>query len=107
MKAAILFFLSVSATTALACAPGDGTQEAQFSGHAKVVAHGADQKGRQFTQITLTLDGVYTVNPNCPLDQGQAEGAVVTLPGHISLTSRSEVSGVLVYNSATKMYHIE
>ncbi|MBY0515877.1 MAG: hypothetical protein K2P81_03140 [Bacteriovoracaceae bacterium] len=103
MKAFIATLVLLSSLSALAC-----QREAQFIGKAKNVQVITDVDGNSvLTSFQIKLTNWFQPSMVCPMDEVEAEEAVIEVPGVFYISEGQEISGVLVYNEQLGTYSIE
>ncbi len=103
MKIFIASLVLLSSLSALAC-----QREAQFIGKAKNVQFVTDDFGYTLrTTFQIKLTNWFQPSMVCPMDESEAEQAVVELQGYADLKDGDDVSGVLVFNEKFGTYSVE
>lgn len=98
MKMIMAILLSLTSLTALA----DCNREAEFIGKATNVVVSENSVSFQ-----IKLGRFFQPSVVCPMQESEAEEAVITVSGRPSINENSEISGILVFDETTQTYRID
>jgi hypothetical protein len=86
----------------------DCNREAQFIGSVKNLKYkAATESSRESFTFQVRLGRWFASSMVCPMDESEAESAVIKIEGFPSIVDGDEISGVLVFDQETQTYRID
>lgn len=84
------------------------TREAQFSGTiTNIYFHAPTEFRGAYTSFQIRIGGWFSSHALCPMWEDEFESAVIEIEGIPLIGEGDMISGVLVYDKATKTYWID
>lgn len=104
MKSIFALLIALFAFSAFA----DCNREAQFIGTvANVKYKAATETSKEYFTFQVRLGRWFAPSMVCPMDDIEAEEAVIKIEGFPSIVDGDEISGVLVFDQKTQTYKID
>lgn len=104
MKSIFAILLALFAFSAFA----ECNREAQFIGNVRNLKYkAATETSKEYFTFQISLGRWFASSMVCPMDESEAESAIIKIEGFPSIEEGDEVSGVLVYDYKKDIYYID
>lgn len=104
MKSIFALLIALFAFSAFA----DCNREAQFIGNVTNLKYkAATETSREYFTFQVRIGRWFRESMVCPMDESEAQSAVIKIEGFPSIEEGDEISGVLVFDQETQTYRID